>query len=770
MDQSNFKGYPSPPCALTQPVQELSLPGASNRKAGGKASSKTNDGAGSVPEFIQKLFRMLENKAFKSTFCWGTDGTTFIVKDTNEFSKTILPKHFKHCNFASFVRQLNKYDFHKVRNADDGQRPYGDQAWEFVHPKFMRDRKDLLEEIRRKTPGKTTKKEATPQQLLPAATSNWNEESAMLGGGGSEKGGSMESDLHIEEMRKVTQNLQQQIKELQKSRIDMEDYLNQLSNTNCLILQELVDLGKQMQIKDNLIQDMLKNTMAHDRGEQSMTTQTLLDAFATVSRANSEQLERITRQLKSQQSHHQSNIVSKPNVDHQHTITTTNHAASSTTTQQASPYTTATLSGVTPPVPSSSSTTTTPDSTFTPIIIPTQQPHLNNVTASAAAAAASMNAGSLIGSPLKTGDGVTFVTLGRLSSNTTVRDNKPAFEITPPESTLQQCNMQQHQHQQSSSIGLTDIAHSSSSNNRPTIASTEETHGSDNAAMSLKRKMNIAGWTVPPRVLLVDDDSVYRDLSGKLLQVIGCSIDLAKDGVEALRKMGLEKYDLILMDIVMPNLDGISATRNIRQYDALTPIISMTSNFTDNDIMQYIGSGMTDILPKPFSKKTLYSMLEKYCAHLKAIQRVHRVQSTEQTVPRPIGMLSLPPPPPPDQVDSSTPSSSSTSSPSSTPSVKTTSATTTNVNLVPQTNSEDPDTQMQQVESHINSSSPSASIEGTTNSTNTFAISQPPPYSFPMVLESLSNTGLTLQQHSYSTSISNNNNTSTFYSTSNAEL
>ncbi|OAD67024.1 heat shock factor-type transcription factor, partial [Phycomyces blakesleeanus NRRL 1555(-)] len=97
--------------------------------------------------------RMLENKAFRNTFCWGPNGKTFIVKDTNEFSKTILPKHFKHCNFASFVRQLNKYDFHKVRNAEDAPKSYGDQAskaWEFVHPKFIRDRKDLLEEIRRK--------------------------------------------------------------------------------------------------------------------------------------------------------------------------------------------------------------------------------------------------------------------------------------------------------------------------------------------------------------------------------------------------------------------------------------------------------------------------------------------------------------------------------------------------------------------------------------------------------------------------------------------
>lgn len=81
--------------------------------------------------------RMLENKAFRDTFCWGPDGTTFIVKDTNEFSKTILPKHFKHCNFASFVRQLNKYDFHKVRNADDGHKPYGDQVNRRMFSSFL---------------------------------------------------------------------------------------------------------------------------------------------------------------------------------------------------------------------------------------------------------------------------------------------------------------------------------------------------------------------------------------------------------------------------------------------------------------------------------------------------------------------------------------------------------------------------------------------------------------------------------------------------------
>lgn len=85
----------------------------------------------------------------------------------------------------------------------------------------------------------------------------------------------------------------------------------------------------------------------------------------------------------------------------------------------------------------------------------------------------------------------------------------------------------------------------------------------------------------------------------------------------------------------MPKMDGIATTRNIRRYDSLTPIVSMTSNFTHNDIMEYIGIGMNDILPKPFSKNTLYDILEKHCSHLKTIQQQQQQQQTEQLmIPR----------------------------------------------------------------------------------------------------------------------------------------
>ncbi|PFH46453.1 hypothetical protein AMATHDRAFT_154935 [Amanita thiersii Skay4041] len=143
--------------------------------------------------------------------------------------------------------------------------------------------------------------------------------------------------------------------------------------------------------------------------------------------------------------------------------------------------------------------------------------------------------------------------------------------------------------------------------------------------LRVRRSTFVPGWAVPPRVLLVDDDAISRKLGSKFLQVFGCTIDVAVDGVAAVDKMNLEKYDLVLMDIVMPKLDGVSATSIIRKFDCMTPIISMTSNSKPNEILTYYSSGMNDILPKPFTKQGLLDVLEKHLMHLKAIQQMSRI-------------------------------------------------------------------------------------------------------------------------------------------------
>ncbi|KAF9193694.1 kinase-regulated stress-responsive transcription factor skn7 [Haplosporangium sp. Z 27] len=132
--------------------------------------------------------------------------------------------------------------------------------------------------------------------------------------------------------------------------------------------------------------------------------------------------------------------------------------------------------------------------------------------------------------------------------------------------------------------------------------------------------VGVPSWSMPPKVLLVEDDDICRHFSSRLLQIFGCPFDVAEDGLAAVGKMSNQKYDIVLMDIMMPKLDGVSATTQIRQFDAMTPIISMTSNTTDHNIKTYFENGMNDILPKPFTKSSLLSMLEKHCQHLRYLK------------------------------------------------------------------------------------------------------------------------------------------------------
>jgi len=137
-------------------------------------------------------------------------------------------------------------------------------------------------------------------------------------------------------------------------------------------------------------------------------------------------------------------------------------------------------------------------------------------------------------------------------------------------------------------------------------------------------------WSTTPRVLVVEDDQVSRNLCTKYVQEYGCSVDLAFDGASAVNKMNIEKFDLVLMDTTMPKLDGCSATSMIRQFNRVTPIVAVTSNTKPSQIMSYLTAGMNDVLGKPLEKAEVIEILEKHLTHLKPTSTRSSSQSSVQ--------------------------------------------------------------------------------------------------------------------------------------------
>lgn len=101
-------------------------------------------------EFIDKLYSMLEDAQNHTYIQWSGLGTSFLIINPTEFGKYMLNKHFKHGNLSSFVRQLNKYDFHKVKSSEAVIKQFGPQIWEFKHIYFQKDRMEMLKHIVRK--------------------------------------------------------------------------------------------------------------------------------------------------------------------------------------------------------------------------------------------------------------------------------------------------------------------------------------------------------------------------------------------------------------------------------------------------------------------------------------------------------------------------------------------------------------------------------------------------------------------------------------------
>lgn len=113
--------------------------------------------------------------------------------------------------------------------------------------------------------------------------------------------------------------------------------------------------------------------------------------------------------------------------------------------------------------------------------------------------------------------------------------------------------------------------------------------------------------TLHGKILLAEDNVVNREIAVAMLELLGCTVDSAEDGQEALAAVDAQAYDLVLMDCQMPNLDGLKASRLIREQEnqhphrRRLPIVALTANAMEGDREQCLAAGMDGYLTKPFT-------------------------------------------------------------------------------------------------------------------------------------------------------------------------
>ncbi|MBL7849790.1 MAG: response regulator [Cyclobacteriaceae bacterium] len=119
----------------------------------------------------------------------------------------------------------------------------------------------------------------------------------------------------------------------------------------------------------------------------------------------------------------------------------------------------------------------------------------------------------------------------------------------------------------------------------------------------------------PLLVLLVEDNEINRLYAGSLLKKWNCKVEMAENGKEAVDKHSRQSYDLILMDVQMPVMDGYEATRLIRSGPApanQVPILALTANASVKDVDKCLEAGMNDCISKPFTPEQLFRRIQKY--------------------------------------------------------------------------------------------------------------------------------------------------------------
>ncbi|OAA49592.1 response regulator-like protein [Metarhizium rileyi] len=459
-------------------------------------------GSNNASEFVRKLFRMLEDPSHQDVARWGKDGDSFVVVEGEKFTRSILPKHFKHSNMSSFIRQLNKYDFHKVKPSSDSESSNpGGNVLEFKHPYFRADSKDGLDNIRRKAPA--------PRKSQVTEDFTTSQHVGV-----------------VSEQLTATQHQVQQLQEL----------YTEICQANRLLVNEVMTLQKMVNAQKQAQYEMLNYLSLYDGRSRGMMGQTMNANGSNDVEDGVPELRRARELLSS---------VAPDTVSDQELEPL--HGRSTDGSESAALITPVTMPAMHDPMTDLSRYPVYPVGQ-TVGIDPFQPDHIHKIP----------------------------------------------FAI-PNEGTP------------STTISEATISAPATVSNIPATTGP----GTDRSTPMWGSKK--------PQVFLVEDDPTCAKIGIKFLKSMGCEVEHALNGADAYTRVGnvgRDHFDLMFMDIIMPRLDGVSATMYIRQHCPTTPIIAMTSNIRPDEVNGYFEHGMNGVLAKPFTKEGMLKSVRTHLAHL----------------------------------------------------------------------------------------------------------------------------------------------------------
>ncbi|OMJ20638.1 Transcription factor SKN7 [Smittium culicis] len=564
----------------------------------------------SVPEFVKKLFRILEKDTYKDIVHWSESGESFVVIDQSEFSNFVLPRHFKHKNFATFIRQLNKYGFRKVKSRYESKKS-GDLVWEFEHQYFQSKSPNMLDKIKRKPIGRTRNNLSNPLALSSAQSSKSFKLNKPANASSTTKATSTATSTASNALNSSydsSQELRSQVQNLIYENSQVVSYLRQLSEHYKYITSEVGNLKKSIQDQEKLINKFLGGNIEATKDNNNLKL------------AN----------------HDTKSLNSSPNFDEPNF--TASSSAINANKQNLNNYQLYQQSDSNLPKPQYDQTAI--DNLGSPLSSGDEN-NLNNNSPLIYSDLFKNNLKNTNSEPSKdlnlvhggknknypTLDPYKYSELSHLSSfqpnnyslnpqgNFNSQNSDTFSAVVRKPKRIRTDNIANYENLSTilaSSIQNTPILDSNSKSSSKSI----DFFKNKKRSLNKKNPLLSISWTAPPKVLIVEDIDVDRAIASKLLDIFGCSIHLAIDGSAAVTLMNEHRYDIVLMDIFMPNLDGVTATSFIRSFDNDTPIISVTSTADVKSCTKYFKKGMNEVLEKPLTKERVFTLLNTYCSHL----------------------------------------------------------------------------------------------------------------------------------------------------------